>query len=124
MPAPVGIALAGLAAATWKEMWELFRQKYGEFGEAKCRELQDAIEDAMAENDDLMKMIDIMRDQLARARKQSDLFSLRCFASDSRANELAARLNEAMCRLERADLPPNPYDEGEPGVPEPTEMDP
>ena len=57
---------------------------------------------------------------MARAKEQASYRLNQWLASDTRANELAARLNEAMCRLERADIPANPFDD-EPGVPEPTE---
>jgi FtsZ-binding cell division protein ZapB len=121
MPGSVVIALAGLAAGTWKEMWRLYNERYGKWGEETVRRLQREIEDVKADNVSLGKMLDIMRDQLDRARNQATHFHSQWLDSNVRANELAARLNEAMTRLERADLSPNPYDEGEPGVPEPTE---
>jgi hypothetical protein len=124
MPGSVVIALAGLAAGTWKEMWKLYNERYGKWGEEVVRRLQREVQDAKAENASYNKMLDVMGEQLARAKEQASYRLNQWLAADARANELAARLNSAMCRLERADLPPNPYDEGEPGVPEPTEMDP
>ena len=123
MPGAVGVALAGLAAGTWEEMWRLYRERYGEFGEEVVNRLQREVQDAKAENASLTKMLDLMRDQLDRSRNQATHFHSQWLAADNRANELAARLNEAMCRLERADLPANPYDGGDVdlGVPEPTE---
>ena len=128
MPGPiggaVGIALAGLAAGTWDEMWRLFRERYGEFGEEVVRRLQREVQDAKGEVADLEKMMDIMREQLGRARNQATHFHSQWLDSNARANELAARLNEATCRiafLECPTAPASPFDEGEPGVPEPTE---
>jgi hypothetical protein len=124
MPGPVGVALAGLAAESWKEMWRLYNERYGKYGEETCKRLQREIENARADVADLSKMIDVMRDQLDRSRNQATHFHSQWLDTIDRANDLAGRLTAAMTRLERADLPPNPYDEGESGVPEPTEMDP
>ena len=123
MPGPVGVALAGLAAKSWAEMWKLYNERYGKWGEETVRRLQREIEEAKAENASYAKMLEVMSDTLTRAKEQASYRLNQWLAADNRENELAARLNEAMCRLERADLPANPYDD-EPGVPEPTEMDP
>jgi hypothetical protein len=107
----VGIALAGLAAKTWAEMWRLYQERYGKWGEETVRRLQREIEDVKADNVSLGKMLDIMRDQLHRSRSQADHYLVQWLASDSRANELASRLNEAMCKIARLEKPldGNPY---------------
>ena len=120
MPGPVGVALAGLAAKSWAEMWRLYEQRYGKWGEEVVRRLQREIEEAKADLASEGKMLIAIGKRLAEAQHRSEYRLKQWLASDERANELAARLNEAMIRLERADLPANPFDD-EPGVPEPTE---
>ena len=121
MPGAVGVALAGLAAASWKEMWKLYDQKYGKFGEEAVKRLRADYECLEKFTKGLAQEVVAIDQKLDAMTEVATYRRDQWLAADNRANELAARLNEAMCRLERADLPPNPYDEGEPGVPEPTE---
>lgn len=124
MPGAVSITLAGLAASSWRELWKLYEQRYGKYGEETVRRLQREIEDAKADLASEGKMLDILRDQLHRSDKLTDNYLDRYISADNRANELAARLNEAMIRLERAALPENPYPEPGPSAPDTDEETP
>jgi seryl-tRNA synthetase len=123
MPGPVGVALAGLAAKTWAEMWKLYNERYGRWGEETVRRLQREVEEAKADLASEGKMLIAIGKRLAESQHRSEYRLKQWLASDERANELAARLNEAMCRiafLENPTAPASPFDD-EPGVPEPTE---
>ena len=68
MPGPVGVALAGLAAKSWAEMWKLYNERYGKWGEETVRLLQLEIEYRDGEIADLSETVDSFRKRLAVMR--------------------------------------------------------
>ena len=118
-----GVVLAGIAAASWDAMWKLYDQRYGKYGEERCRVLEETIIHERATVRSLEKQVEELMCRLDIERRTSSGRFARWVKASDRANELAARLNEMMMRVEMVDLPPNPFDEVEEGVPEPTEMD-